>query len=99
MRARGLGKRTVLKTGLPEDAVSDCARVTLCGRTSLLMEGQRGVVEMSGKRIRLRTADGILSVCGTGLMLQELSSDAAMIRGERIEGVTYGRPDGGGGAL
>ena len=81
----------MLRCGLPEDAVTGCARVTMMGCGAVLVEGQHGVVEMNGACIRLRTRDGILSVLGEGLGLAELSLDAAMITGERVETVTYGR--------
>jgi len=55
----------------------------------VLVEGQRGVVELGVSCIRLRTAYGVLSIRGNGLCLQELSSDAAMIRGEDIESAGY----------
>lgn len=90
MRARNRGRRMVMKCGLPEDAVTGCARVTMYGRGAVLVEGQRGVVEMSGACIRLKTLDGVLSVHGDQLALRELSLDAAMIAGDRIGAVTYG---------
>jgi len=74
---------------LPEDVLTSGARVTMMGRGCVLVEGQRGVVELGQLRIRLRTAQGILSVTGTGLRLKELSSDAAMIDGERIDAASY----------
>ena len=80
-----------LRAGIPEDAFGDSARVTLLGRTSVLVEGQHGVVELGGARIRLKTGKGILSVLGEHLRLEELSLDAAMIRGENIETVSYGK--------
>ena len=48
------------------------------------------MVELSGACNRLRTRDGVLSVLGEALVLRELSLDAAMITGERLETVTYG---------
>ena len=41
MRKRGFA----LSLGLPEDATSDCARVTLSGQSAALVEGQHGVIE------------------------------------------------------
>ena len=82
----------MLRCGLPEDAVTGIARVTMTGRSAVLVEGQHGVVELSSACIRLRTRDGVLSVLGEALELRELSLDAAMITGERVETVTYGRP-------
>lgn len=91
MRSFKRFKRWVLKSGLPEDALTGAARATLFGRSAVLIEGQHGVVEMGEQRIRLRTHSGILSIAGKALVLQELSMDAAMIRGEELETLTYGR--------
>ena len=79
----------VIRCGLPEDAVTGRARVTLFGRQTALVEGQHGLIEMSGNRIRLRTAEGVLGVYGEGLLLQELSLDAAMILGQVIDQIAY----------
>lgn len=92
MGKRGM-RRIALHSSLPEDALTSGARVTMIGRGSVLVEGQRGVVELSGCRIRLKTRDGMLSVLGRALELRELSADAAMIAGERIETATYARGD------
>ena len=43
--------------GLPADALGDCARVTILGRSEATIEGQHGVIELSSSRIRLRTGD------------------------------------------
>ena len=82
-------RRMSLMCALPEDAISSGARVTMMGQSAVLVEGQRGVVELDASRIRLRTAQGILSIRGKALRLQELSADAAMIRGEEIESAGY----------
>ena len=89
MRIKHRAKRLILRSGLPEDAVTGCARVTMVGRCSLLIEGQRGVVEMNSGRIRFATRDGVLCVEGEGLELQELSSDAAIIYGDSICAAAY----------
>ncbi|MGN0997717.1 MAG: YabP/YqfC family sporulation protein [Candidatus Ventricola sp.] len=93
MRGTHRSRRMILKSALPEDALTRGARVTLIAQSSALVEGQRGVVELSDGRIRLRTAGGVLTVAGQGLRLHELSLDAAMIVGEPIVTVTYGRPE------
>ena len=87
---RGM-RRIALSSSLPEDALTSGARVTMIGRGCVLVEGQRGVVELGSGRIRLKTQDGMLSVLGEALELRELSADAAMIVGERIETATYAR--------
>lgn len=84
-----------LACGLPEDALALGARVTLMGRGCVLVEGQSGVVELEKACIRLRTCDGVLCVQGAALRLKELSADSAMITGERIDAVSYGRHEQG----
>ena len=62
MRKRGFA----LSLGLPEDATSDCARVTLSGQSAALVEGQHGVIELTESCVRLRTGRGVLTVQGAG---------------------------------
>ena len=81
-------RRMTLACALPEDALRG-ARVTMLRRGCVLVEGQRGVVELGDARIRLSTADGVLAVSGACLRLRELSGDAAMIEGERIDSAAY----------
>lgn len=87
--------RRAFSLALPEDALASGARVTMIARSSVLVEGQRGVIELARSRIRLRTKKGVVSVCGGALRLEELSLDAAMISGDPITAVTYGRPPDG----
>ena len=82
-------RRASLLCGLPEDALCAGARVTMMGRGTVLVEGQRGVVELSVSCIRLRTAHGVLSIRGDALELSELSADAALVRGQEINSAGY----------
>ncbi len=93
MRVSRGARRLAMACQLPEDALYAGARVVWMGRGSALVEGQRGVVELSNTRIRLRTQDGMLSIMGEALELGELSVDAAMIRARRIDSMTYGPAD------
>lgn len=82
-------RRLTLLCGFPED-VND-ARVTLFGHHSVMVEGQHGMVELSTSCMRMRTQGSVLTVLGEELMLRELSADAAMIIGKRVDTVTYAR--------
>lgn len=95
MRKKRRLRAAAISAQLPEDVLLGGARVTLMAQGSALVEGQRGVVELSHERIRLRTKSGIVSVLGTSLSLRELSLDAALIMGDPIVTITYGRPEGG----
>ena len=81
--------RLLQSCGLPQDALCDCARVTMTGRTGVLVEGQRGVIELSSERIRLLTGDGVLEVSGQALRLCTLSSAQAVVAGKVIDAVSY----------
>ena len=83
-------RRMTLLCALPEDALSAGVRVTMMGRGCVLVEGRCCVVELSGGRIRLGTRDGVIAVLGQGLRLRELTAEAAMIEGERIDSAAYG---------
>lgn len=78
-------------SGIPEDTWNGGARVTIMGKSCVLAEGHQGIVELSEDRIRLRTHDGVVSVLGEALEVQELSADAALIRGRFIHTVTRGK--------
>ncbi len=91
MRGKSRVRHLALRAGLPEDALGDSARVTMTGRSGVLVEGQRGVIELGETRIRLRTGGGVLTVTGERLRLRELSVDAALICGEDVETVSYGK--------
>lgn len=91
MRSRNRAKHLALSVGLPEDALGDSARVTMTGRSGVLVEGQHGVIELGLGRIRLRTGGGVLTVTGERLRLKELSVDAALICGEDVTAVSYGK--------
>jgi len=95
MRAKRRLAGAALQAELPEDALSAGARVTLIARGSVLVEGQQGVVELSQSCIRMRTKQGVVSVCGGALCLRRLSPDAALITGDPISTVTYDKPGNG----
>lgn len=90
MRAKHRAGRWSLGSELPEDAVTGSARITLSGRRCALVEGHRGVVEMSDACIRLASVGGVISIRGKKLGIKELSLDAAVVTGEEIESVGYG---------
>jgi len=82
-------KQLTLLCGFPTE-VGD-ARVTVFGRRCVMVEGQRGMVELGASCMRLKTQGSVLTVLGEALVLKELSADAAMITGKRIDTVTYVR--------
>jgi hypothetical protein len=49
------------------------------------------MVELGENCMRLRTSGSVLTILGQELEIRELSADAAMIAGNRIDTVTYVR--------
>lgn len=82
-------RRMTLLCGLPEDTLFKSARVTMMGRSSVLVEGQCSLVELSDGRIRLRTRCGVVVIEGRALFLREMTGEAAMIQGECIVSAAY----------
>ena len=89
MRGRERIGKLLEASGLPEDALLSSALVTMNGRTSVMIEGQHGVVELSGTQIRLATGNGVLSIRGCLLTLKELNAEKAIVTGEMIDAVAY----------
>ena len=89
MRGREKVGKLLQAGGLPEDALLSSARVTMNGRTSVTIEGQYGVIELSQAQICLSTGNGVLRVRGSMLTLRELSPEKAIVSGEPIDTATY----------
>ena len=68
--------------GLPEEAVTGAARLTMIGRCRVRIENHCGLVELTQERIRLRTREGMVRIEGSGLQLRELTLHTAEIEGE-----------------
>ena len=70
-----------------EDAAGQCARATVVGSRSLLVENHTGILDFTAERVRLGTARGPLCVTGSGLTLRDVRPGALIVRGSiaRVE--------------
>ena len=70
-----------------EDAAVQCARATVVGNRSLLVENFTGIVEFTDARVLLDTARGALCVTGSGLTLCDVRPASLIVRGDiaRVE--------------
>ena len=70
-----------------EDAAGQCARTTVIGSRSLLVENHTGLMDFTAERVRLSTARGPLCVSGSGLTLRDVRPGALIVRGSitRVE--------------
>lgn len=62
-------------------------RVLAVGARRALVENHRGVLEYDAQKVLLRSADGQVAVCGSGLALREVRADALIVAGKiaRVE--------------
>ena len=70
-----------------EDAAGQCARATVIGSRSLLVENHTGILDFTAGRVRLDTARGPLCVTGSDLTLRDVRPGALIVRGNiaRVE--------------
>ena len=64
-----------------EDAAGRCARATVVGSRSLLVENHTGLISFTGECVRLNTARGPLCVTGSDLTLRDMRPGALIVRG------------------
>lgn len=66
---------------LPPLAVGDCASIELSGNTCASIEGCRGIVEYSDKKIVLSLGTISASFCGLGLEIASFDGENALVSG------------------
>ena len=86
-RARVPRRRSLPALEWVEDATGRCARATIIGSRSLLVENHTGILSFTDSRVRLDTARGPLCVTGSGLTLRDVRPGALIVRGDiaRVE--------------
>ena len=88
--ANNLKKRFTELSDLPQELVTNCSRMVLLGDKEFLIENYSGIIEYEMHKIRLRSASGIIQICGDNLTINELDNEALLvkgiIRGIEIEG-------------
>lgn len=62
----------------------------LAGDRRVLIEGHRGVTEYCRERITVKVRYGLLSICGCGLELRQMSKQQLVVSG-RIDGIQIRR--------
>ena len=89
MRRKRRIERKGLICELPFDSLTGYAQVALHGRCAAIIEGHQGVIAMDDACIRFDSVNGVISICGSHLVLKELSLDAATVTGVSIDLVAY----------
>ena len=66
---------------MPQEADGETVKVTMIGRSDLLVENHRGILEYALEYVRLLSGDGVIRVEGRELMLSEFGAGRAYVRG------------------
>lgn len=66
---------------LPSELDSKCMHMEIISNDRLLVERHHGVISIDYEAIRFRTENGIASVRGTELLMQQLKKDAFLVEG------------------
>lgn len=67
---------------LPKELVTSYSRMVLLGNNEFTIENYSGIIEYEVNKIRLRSASGIISVSGEGLVINELDNEELFIKGK-----------------
>lgn len=73
---------------IPRDLVLDLPKLTVIGRTEILLENHRGIIEYSLNRVRVNLSRGFLELEGEELEIKALMPDEMRIVGE-IRSIKY----------
>lgn len=73
---------------LPKDLVYGAVIVTVTGKTEVLIENYKGIIEYTCEKIRLQTKHCQVAVCGKRLLIQYYTNDEMKITGF-IEKILY----------
>ena len=73
---------------LPVETEPTVPKLTMVGRSDLLVENHKGVLQYTPDSIRLMTHEGVLNISGQELELLELAAGRAYVRG-KIAGAQY----------
>ena len=78
------------KLGIPPEVLNGMPVVELTGDTAAMVEGHRGICSYSSTAVCIRTAVGMISVEGDGLLIHVMNRDKILIHG-RIGSVSVMR--------
>jgi sporulation protein YqfC len=71
---------------LPKEIVLNIPKITLVGKSDMMLENYKSVIEYDTERIRINTGIGIIRITGSRLLIKEITSEDIIIGGE-IRGI------------
>lgn len=69
---------------LPLDVITDIPHIEIMGRSELLVENIRGILDYNENCIKINTTIGILKIDGDELLIEAISDESVSIRGNII---------------
>ena len=83
-----LKEKLTAAMSLPKEIALDLPVVTATGRGEVTVENYKNLMEFTETQIRIRTRDGVITVEGESLTLQQITTEILHITG-RIGGVAW----------
>ena len=81
MDKKNLKSRITDVTGMPKDVILGVPIISVTGQTEACIENYRGILEYTGKLIRIQTKLGKIHVTGRGLQIEHYNNDEMKITG------------------
>lgn len=69
---------------LPKEIVLNIPRIIMIGKSDILVENYKGIIEYEITRVRINTEIGIIKITGNDLVIGQLTSENIMITGDII---------------
>ena len=69
-------------TDISEELTMGLAKIVILGDQECLIENYKGIIEYENAKIRLKTANGVVSVEGNNLHINEIGEGEMLIKGK-----------------
>lgn len=80
--SKGLKEKFTELLELPKEIVLNVPKITLVGKSDLMLENYKSIIEYDSSRIRVNTGVGIIRIMGSRLLIKEITSEDLIISGE-----------------
>lgn len=83
-RTKALLAAAAERLDVPQDVLTDAARMELMGFEQITVEHHRGVVEYTEEAVTVAVADGAIRATGSGLTITLMNQQCVVIRGNLV---------------
>lgn len=73
---------------IPQDVINGSTIITIIGKTEIIVENYRGIIEYNDKVIKIGTKNGSIEFQGERFLIEYYTNDEMKIRG-RISEIKY----------